>query len=68
MVSREAVVALQPDQTGTGRGRECLGDRGLPDPRLALKKHGQLQHAGQVEHGRQRPVNNVLLLKQRCRE
>jgi hypothetical protein len=58
---------LKPDETGALGRRQRFGHRGLPDPGLAFQKYGDFQSASQVEHGGERTVRDVVLLRERLR-
>jgi hypothetical protein len=63
-VEVDALVALQPDQLGTGGGRERSRHLGLPHPGLALEQQRLLERRGQVDGRRQAPVGEVALAGQ----
>jgi hypothetical protein len=65
LVDVDALVALQADEPRTRRGRDRLGDFGLPDPGLALEQQRRAELAGQEDGSRQRTVGEIALLGER---
>ena len=56
----EPFVALQPDQPPSERLRQHLGDLGLADAGLALEKQRPAHLESQKQHGRERPVADIM--------
>ncbi len=56
----ETFVALQPDEMTGERRREHLGDLGLADARLAFEKQRPAHLEREKEHGRERPVGEII--------
>src|SRR5690606_750186 len=61
VVDVDALVALQADEAGAGRGGERLRDLGLADARLALEQQ-RLLEAGGEEDGRRQPAVGEIAL------
>jgi len=59
----EALVALQPDQLATGGGGQGLGEFGLADAGRTLEQQWPVEQRGQVYHGRQLGLDQIVLLR-----
>ena len=65
VVEVDALVALQPDQRGAGRGGQRARHLGLAHARLALEQQRLLERDGEVGGRRQALVGEVALAGQR---
>ena len=59
----EPLVALQADQPAAERRRQHLGDLGLADAGLAFEEDRPAHLQRQEQHGRQRPVGEIVGLR-----
>ena len=60
----EPLVALQPDQPAPERRGQHLGDLGLADAGLAFQEQRPAHAQRQEQHGRERPVGEVIRRRQ----
>ena len=61
----QPLVALQADQPAAQRLAQHLGDLGLADAGLAFEEQRPAHLQREIEHGRQRPVADVISLGQK---